>query len=178
MAAREDSGMPFSYFPVIIPQARGDQETTPTPVTEQWPLKNLIFHFDSEIKEKKKENTPTYFVVDLWKLSFHLLPLEEMILGLLTHRRNQIKLPGHRIRFLIKWQKKRKKKKGENGGECSENKVTCERRPLRLMTFIFCPKLHSLSAPSACFSIHFNLTQCHLFKRLGIFSNYEITVIR
>lgn len=31
MDAREDSGTPFSYFPVMIPQARGDQDTTPTP---------------------------------------------------------------------------------------------------------------------------------------------------
>lgn len=30
-AALEDSGTPFSYFPVMIPQARGDQDTTPTP---------------------------------------------------------------------------------------------------------------------------------------------------
>ena len=29
--ALEESGTPFSYFPVMIPQARGDQETTPTP---------------------------------------------------------------------------------------------------------------------------------------------------
>lgn len=29
--ALEDSGTPFSYFPVMIPQANGDQETTPTP---------------------------------------------------------------------------------------------------------------------------------------------------
>lgn len=31
IAALEDSGTPFSYFPVMIPQARGDQDTTPTP---------------------------------------------------------------------------------------------------------------------------------------------------
>lgn len=26
--------MPFSYFPVMMPQARGDQETTPTPAAQ------------------------------------------------------------------------------------------------------------------------------------------------
>lgn len=36
--ALEDSGTPFSYFPVMIPQAKGDQETTPTPSAKQWAL--------------------------------------------------------------------------------------------------------------------------------------------
>lgn len=31
MEALEDSGTPFSYLPVIIPHAKGDQDTTPTP---------------------------------------------------------------------------------------------------------------------------------------------------
>lgn len=33
--ALEHSGTPFSYFPVMIPQANGDQETTPTPSRKQ-----------------------------------------------------------------------------------------------------------------------------------------------
>lgn len=43
-------------------------------------------------------------MVELRKLSFHFLPLEEMILSLLAHRWNKIKLSGHRIGFLIKWE--------------------------------------------------------------------------
>lgn len=27
--------MPFSYFPVMMPQARGDQDTTPTPAVQE-----------------------------------------------------------------------------------------------------------------------------------------------
>lgn len=38
--ALEDSGIPFSYFPVMIPQARGDQETTPTPEIGKLPSSN------------------------------------------------------------------------------------------------------------------------------------------
>lgn len=38
--ALEDSGIPFSYFPVMIPQAKGDQETTPTPARSQSQLSN------------------------------------------------------------------------------------------------------------------------------------------
>ena len=33
MEALEDSGIPFSYFPVMIPHASGDQVIAPTPVT-------------------------------------------------------------------------------------------------------------------------------------------------
>lgn len=32
MEALEDSGMPFSYFPVMMPHARGDHVIAPTPV--------------------------------------------------------------------------------------------------------------------------------------------------
>lgn len=32
MEALEDSGMPFSYFPVMIPHASGDHVIAPTPV--------------------------------------------------------------------------------------------------------------------------------------------------
>lgn len=35
MEAREDSGMPFSYFPVMMPQASGDHVIAPTPVTTE-----------------------------------------------------------------------------------------------------------------------------------------------
>lgn len=33
MEAREDSGMPLSYFPVMMPHASGDHVIAPTPVT-------------------------------------------------------------------------------------------------------------------------------------------------
>lgn len=33
MEALEDSGMPFSYFPVMMPHASGDHVIAPTPVT-------------------------------------------------------------------------------------------------------------------------------------------------
>lgn len=32
--ALDDSGMPFSYFPVMMPHASGDQVIAPTPVIE------------------------------------------------------------------------------------------------------------------------------------------------
>lgn len=44
--------------------------------------------------------TPTYLMVELRQLHLDLLPLEEMILCLLTHWRNQVKLPRYRICFL------------------------------------------------------------------------------
>lgn len=42
----------------------------------------------------------TYLVVKFGQLHLDFLALEEMILRLLTHRRDQIKLPGHRIGLL------------------------------------------------------------------------------
>lgn len=33
MEARDESGMPFSYFPVMMPQASGDHVMAPTPFT-------------------------------------------------------------------------------------------------------------------------------------------------
>lgn len=41
-------------------------------------------------------------MIELWQLSFHFVPLEEVIFCLLTHWWNQIKLPGYRVRFLCK----------------------------------------------------------------------------
>lgn len=52
-----------------------------TMITEQQEKGRLTF-------DSRGNCTPTYFVVELWKLSFHFLSLEEMILSLLTHRRN------------------------------------------------------------------------------------------
>ena len=37
----------------------------------------------------------TYFVVQFWQLNLHFLPLEEVVLSLLTHGRYQVELPGH-----------------------------------------------------------------------------------
>lgn len=42
-------------------------------------------------------------MIELWQLSFHFVPLEEVIFCLLTHWWNQIKLPGYRVRFLGKY---------------------------------------------------------------------------
>lgn len=42
MEALEDSGTPFSYLPVIIPQAKGDQDTTPTPKIKEQLLNNRL----------------------------------------------------------------------------------------------------------------------------------------
>lgn len=39
-------------------------------------------------------------MVELRQLHLDLLPLEEMILRLLTHWRNQVKLPRYRVRLL------------------------------------------------------------------------------
>lgn len=98
-------------------------------------------------------NTPTYFVVDLWKLSFHFLPLEEMILSLLAHRRNQIKLPGHRIRFLIKWWKEE--------WRMVENVQEIRKLNADLYFNNFC-LFPTTFQHSNLFSVHFNWTQCHL----------------
>lgn len=94
--ALEDSGTPFSYFPVMIPQANGDQETTPTP----WRIQHSIDKISHIDRCWKSLGRLTYLVIQLWELSFHFVPLEEVIFRLLTHWWNQIKLPGHRIRFL------------------------------------------------------------------------------
>lgn len=59
-----------------------------------------------EDKETQKEgwwkplDRLAYLVIELWELSFHFVPLEEMIFRLLTHWWNQIKLPGHGVPFL------------------------------------------------------------------------------
>lgn len=42
----------------------------------------------------------TYFMVELWKLDLHLLSLEKMVLGLFTHGRDHIELPGYGVGFL------------------------------------------------------------------------------
>lgn len=42
----------------------------------------------------------TNLVVELWQLHLHLLPLKEVILGLLTYWRDQIKLSGHGVGLL------------------------------------------------------------------------------
>lgn len=110
-------------------------------------------HFDGRIETY---NMPTYFVVDLWELSFHFLPLEEMILGLLAHRRNQIKLPGHRICFLIKWRK----------GEWRMVENVHEIRKHVMLTFMFNDfyLFPTTFQHSSLFSVHFNWAQCHLAK--------------
>ena len=42
-------------------------------------------------------------MIELWELSLHLFPLEEVILGLLTHWRDEVELPGYRVRLLHHW---------------------------------------------------------------------------
>lgn len=42
----------------------------------------------------------TYFVVELWQLDLHLLPLEKMVLGLLTDGWDHVELPCDRVGFL------------------------------------------------------------------------------
>lgn len=42
----------------------------------------------------------TNLVVELWQLRLHLLSLEQMVLSLFTHWRNQIELSGHGVGFL------------------------------------------------------------------------------
>lgn len=58
--------------------------------------------------------TLAYLVVKFRKLNFYFLPLEEMILCLLTHWRDEIKLSCHWIRLLEIKNKGRQRKKGEN----------------------------------------------------------------
>lgn len=62
---------------------------------------------------EKNSSGLTYLVIKLWQLSFHFVPLEEMILGLLTHWWNEVELPGHRVCLLIlmwAWRKNKWKK--------------------------------------------------------------------
>lgn len=62
---------------------------------------------------EKNSSGLTYLVIKLWQLSFHFVPLEEMILSLLTHWWNEIELPGHRVCLLIlmwPWRKNKWKK--------------------------------------------------------------------
>ena len=42
----------------------------------------------------------TYLVIELRQLDLHLLPLEHVVLGLLTDGRDQVELPRHRVRLL------------------------------------------------------------------------------
>lgn len=39
-------------------------------------------------------------MVQFWQLNLHFLPLEEVVLSLLAHRRYHVELPGHRVGFL------------------------------------------------------------------------------
>lgn len=110
--------MPPSYFPETMPQASGDQVMAPTPgdKAEQgddtaasssprgrdgWPhsaplgLRALCFK-----ALRKPTGIPTYLVEELRELHLHLFPLEHVVLGLLTDRRDQVELPGHRVRLL------------------------------------------------------------------------------
>lgn len=56
--------------------------------------------------------TPAYLVVELRKLHLHFFPLKEVILGLFTHRGDQVELPRHRIRFLCTGRKREREKIG------------------------------------------------------------------
>ena len=42
----------------------------------------------------------TYFVVQLWKVNFHFVSLEVMVLGLFTYWRKQVKLACDGVRLL------------------------------------------------------------------------------
>lgn len=42
----------------------------------------------------------TYFMVELWQLNLHFLPLEQMVLSLFTDWRDHIELSCYRIGFL------------------------------------------------------------------------------
>lgn len=46
------------------------------------------------------EGLHTNFVVELRQLHLHLLPLKEVVLRLLAHRRDQIELSGHGVGLL------------------------------------------------------------------------------
>ena len=43
----------------------------------------------------------TDLVVEFRQVQLHFVSLEVVILGLLTHRRNQVELPGDRVRLLM-----------------------------------------------------------------------------
>ncbi|TNN36446.1 hypothetical protein EYF80_053388 [Liparis tanakae] len=57
--ALEHSGTPFSYFPVMIPPARGDQDTTPTPEAAAEPLSNMQ-HYVHQAQPQEMETHRSY----------------------------------------------------------------------------------------------------------------------
>lgn len=59
-------------------------------------------------------------MIELRKLHFNLLPLEEMVLGLLTDGGDQVKLSGHRVRLLEVRQRNSKSDQGGSAGETFE----------------------------------------------------------
>lgn len=113
--------MPPSYFPETMPQASGDQVMAPTPGdrAEQgddttapssprgygtWPQQYWAWGALSFGGLGRNPHCPTYLVEELRELHLHLFPLEHVVLGLLADWRNQVELPGHRVRFLQKSQ--------------------------------------------------------------------------
>lgn len=54
--ALDDSGMPFSYFPVMMPHASGDQVIAPTPVTETKSLCLCFFFFYKKPPNNTKQS--------------------------------------------------------------------------------------------------------------------------
>lgn len=104
-----------------MPQASGDQVMAPTPGdrAEQgddttapssprgygtWPQQYWAWGALCFGGLGRNPHCPTYLVEELRELHLHLFPLEHVVLGLLADRRNQVELPGHRVRFLQKSQ--------------------------------------------------------------------------
>lgn len=81
-----------------MPQARGDQVMAPTPerVQERAGEAKLGPEGGEEpLSGEVGRTVPTYLVEQLWQLDLHLLPLEHVILGLLTDGRDQVELSSH-----------------------------------------------------------------------------------
>lgn len=95
--------MPPSYFPEMMPQASGDQVMAPTPGEQSRGVGRLLpalQPFLLGLVRARGHGAGTYLVEELGQLHLHLLPLEHVVLGLLADRRDQVELPGHRVRLL------------------------------------------------------------------------------
>lgn len=100
IAALELSGTPSLYFPVINPQASGDQVIAPTPERIK----------SESVKPKRALRLShlsehcgwlTDLVVEFRKLHLNFIPLEIVIFCLFTHRWYQVKLACNRVRLLV-----------------------------------------------------------------------------
>ena len=99
----------------------------------------------------------TNLVIEFRQLNFHFVPLEEVILCLLTHWWNQIKLPGHRVCFLIYYEE----------GMKTKREIIMKTRMHTLPFSMTVLDTKGFSVQSPLTKLHFNIGQLY-FKKFWI----------